>query len=758
MTVTEQYVPTDWVQNGPPGINETRLEKIEQAIKDSFGHRVIGGLNIVGHSWSTGQGIAGRVASMLGVPEDSLVQLGTNGASLTGGDNGGSLNGIRHSSWGTVLQALLPQAMYSVNLQGAEVDRSTMLLFGINDPLNDWAFWSLLGVPAWKHALRTVISRAMACGVFRSNHSSVVKTTGFATTVTDNTRNSGPNYIRSTANGDKITITLPSDFPGGVVSLCWIGTPNGGASLNGALTNVATTVPLVAAGKLPASGVYVAQVDSEKMLVTGGQGTASLTVTRGVGGTTAASHLTNATVMVALDTYGVDYTGTVGMATGTTKLSGQGQSQTPVSVVKRLLCSANDAGKTIICTVSGIVAGDTGAQINFDSWWVEAAKPAPVMVCNAPRYKYGGIWSLNSIAATLDQNNATAAVVAEFPTNVAVVDLDAVFWATTGTLNGAINSSVTTISVNQQGGAFGTALTGHSIRIDSEDMFITSMSGTGPWSLTVTRGYNGTIAASHSNLAHVADRTLFGSDNVHPNNAGSARIAREIYRKTIETLLNISPDTISLAAPTWPRKRQLHSPGIVDGWWVVPPSLVRNGNPPADSQTAHPIYIPERCIITDVGLYVVTGVASTSFRFGLWSGTVSGGKPDDLLTELGTVATTANNTWAASTGQHYIVEPGWYWVGGANQGAGADPTVHCLVACFYQVPFVADPGMGGLNTRIEGIAAEPDIGGGFIGYYDSGNTGVITGALANFATPAFGAFAVTTVPRISIKVRAHHLL
>lgn len=61
-------------------------------------------------------------------------------------------------------------------------------------------------------------------------------------------------------------------------------------------TTGATTISVTSAAGFPGSGTYAIQVDSEVMLVTGGQGTTTWTVTRGANGSTAATHSSGATV------------------------------------------------------------------------------------------------------------------------------------------------------------------------------------------------------------------------------------------------------------------------------------------------------------------------------------------------------------------------------------------------------------------------------------------------------------------------------
>jgi len=62
------------------------------------------------------------------------------------------------------------------------------------------------------------------------------------------------------------------------------------------LTAGATTINLVSAGSLPASGNYYAYIDQEQVLVTGGQGTTTLTVSRGQNGTVANAHSQGSTI------------------------------------------------------------------------------------------------------------------------------------------------------------------------------------------------------------------------------------------------------------------------------------------------------------------------------------------------------------------------------------------------------------------------------------------------------------------------------
>ena len=61
-------------------------------------------------------------------------------------------------------------------------------------------------------------------------------------------------------------------------------------TLNGSINNSVTSITVASAAALPLEGEYRILIESELMAVTGGQGTTSLTVTRGVDGTSGASH------------------------------------------------------------------------------------------------------------------------------------------------------------------------------------------------------------------------------------------------------------------------------------------------------------------------------------------------------------------------------------------------------------------------------------------------------------------------------------
>jgi hypothetical protein len=67
-------------------------------------------------------------------------------------------------------------------------------------------------------------------------------------------------------------------------------------TISSAMTAAQTTVSVASASGFPTSGNFRIRIDDEQMTVTGGQGTTTWTVTRGVNGTTAATHGSGQTV------------------------------------------------------------------------------------------------------------------------------------------------------------------------------------------------------------------------------------------------------------------------------------------------------------------------------------------------------------------------------------------------------------------------------------------------------------------------------
>ena len=77
--------------------------------------------------------------------------------------------------------------------------------------------------------------------------------------------------------------------------ICRVG-PGANTTVGSAMTAAQTTITVASAAGFPAGGSFRIRVDDEDMTVTAGQGSTTWTVTRGVNGTTAATHAVGASV------------------------------------------------------------------------------------------------------------------------------------------------------------------------------------------------------------------------------------------------------------------------------------------------------------------------------------------------------------------------------------------------------------------------------------------------------------------------------
>jgi hypothetical protein len=95
------------------------------------------------------------------------------------------------------------------------------------------------------------------------------------------------------------TLTLENTNALGSAASTTLSAKVGTTTLNGAISSSVTSITVTANTTFPASGSYTIIVDNEEMTVTAGQGTNSWTVTRGANGTQAASHSSGANVYQA---------------------------------------------------------------------------------------------------------------------------------------------------------------------------------------------------------------------------------------------------------------------------------------------------------------------------------------------------------------------------------------------------------------------------------------------------------------------------
>lgn len=85
-----------------------------------------------------------------------------------------------------------------------------------------------------------------------------------------------------------------------------------------------------------------------------------------------------------------------------------------------------------------------------------------------------------------------------------------------------------------------------------------------------------------------------------------------------------------------------------------------------------PFYVPSSTTFTKITLLVTTGIASGSARLGIYSDT--SGKPDAIVIDAGTVATTASADATITFGTPQTLAAGWYWLAAVCQTAAATLT------------------------------------------------------------------------------------
>jgi len=732
------------------------------------------GLNVLGHSWTAGATVSGtgtpymeqvgmisRLCSMLGVHEDNLLHLGQSGSRLTADIS--PFSSIPFGGWGGALQYLLPNnssvlldsSNPTIAVGSAPVPGATVIVHGINDIAGDATAQQTQGRTAWQNALRAVISRARSCAVWSSNMPSTgtlawdSAITFGGTWVNQNavTQNTGPGYASTVVNASTVTFTIPQNFMGGTVAVCFIGQFNGRTTLSGAINNSTTTLPVTSNSQFPAASItFVANIaaeganSAEDVLVTTTGGGTSWTVTRGVNGTTPSAHGSGAVVTVkqtAIVTWSTN--GSNATITGTTAVTAQGYMGRPCALVKRFVCTAADAGKTIVATVSGLVASDTTHnKVMFDSVWIESDNPPPAVVANMPRFSYALPYASVSHSDYATWNTDTANIVAEFDSSVKVADLDSAFYPRDATLNGAITNVATSVPVTANSTSFAFTA-GMVVTCDGEDMLVSAVSGSYPsYTLTVTRGYNSTSAVSHLSGRPISDGSWWHTDRIHHNALGHAVCAKVIYDALVSVAPSSTSNQLALASGCWTQDTKVATLGVVDGYFIQPSIAgFSAASFTLNKLWCHPIYVPKEVAVT--GMAVVTSAAgtATSARLGIYDTDWTRARPGTLLCEFPAVATTSIATQISAANTVYKrLRPGWYFLACVNQGTtAANVRMHQTTGTGIQM-CISTP-----NSTASALC----------GYSQTG----VTGAMPSTWT---GLTEETQVPILYLRVRTHQLL
>lgn len=687
----------------------------------------MGCLCIVGHSWTAGtaistngtprfqqQGFAGRLCAMLNIHESNLKHLGTSGSQLsrTTSDTGTPLSGWAgaYAFLGSYSSPNYADTTTSVLSVPAIAQPYPLLItHGINDiqsylTLNS-ATSQTLQKNAFKNALRAVISKHRS-GAEYGNYLSTAGASTWNSAITFNGTwadqssvgsGSGPNIKRSNTVNDYVEFTIPTHYTGGTITMSFVGQGGDYDILTnvGGINNLVTSLTISSASSFPSSLNYVIQIDSEQMLVTGGQGTTTLTVTRGVNGTSAASHAQNAPVYMPIsggtNTIKVNFTGTASGATGSLDLQSPGLNMSPVAMVKRFTCTAADAGKTIRATVAGKITNDTYSYIQFDSVWLETQYPAPVVLENLARFGYPLGYAYVTQQQFIDFNTEITNIKNEFDGAVQIADVDAEWYKRGFFANSNMNNTDVTTTVNvtaNDATTFASLGTGWVAYENGEQMLVTanSLVSGSTFSVTFTRGHAGSTKVSRTTTRLISDMTWMHTDGIHPNALGHAVRAQIIYN-TFKTCVE---PTYGLAASVGVSTQNGRSPvlGMRDQHYQQIPTagtLTANTTFTLNKQWYWPIFVSDTAILDRVA--VVTGTTlgtSTNARFGLYDMDFYRSQPGNLISELGTAATTGSVT-AAEVTCYKVLEPGWYFISVVNQGTTAGG-VRTITGANYILP------------------------------------------------------------------------
>jgi Flp pilus assembly protein TadG len=291
--------------------------------------------------------------------------------------------------------------------------------------------------------------------------------------------------------------------------------PAGPVNLNGALTLAATSVPIKwGGGPAQATNDPVAvgdtiQIDSEQMSVTArsaaANNQATLTVTRHANGTTAATHANNAAVNKVTLPTGANANVTVNTATSTTfspsfpnaieTAVNIASIQNPGTVTVPYFLAATNSGGTI-----------TGGQSS-------AANPFPDVMSSGtlqPGTYYGGICLGSSNGTDCTGNDCAASGSSGGST---AYNPPVTINAPGPPAPGGITAAQTNVPIQWMPMGTDPVSVNDVILVDSEEMLVTQITPAGgpmanmQATLTVQRGYGGTTAATHANMAPVTKFT-----------------------------------------------------------------------------------------------------------------------------------------------------------------------------------------------------------------------------------------------------------
>lgn len=715
------------VAKGGTGATDVAGAKAALGLSSVFGQ--FGGLFSFGHSYTVLGGNASaidtmstftrRFAAALDIPSEEVELWGKIGAAAGSPSDGSDTDapGI-----GVVLRHHFPNHWYTAARTAYQASRAkpalSLITLGYNELSRDTA---TLAAASMKHGLRTLISRMRASHLYNDDASVFAYGGGHWSTPAYAFGTAGTSH-KTTTNADSFTLTLPTDFLGGVVGICLVANKNLQPTLNGTINNSVTTLVVstntskgtVAGNDLNAGDVIL--IGTEQILLGATADHLTFTgCTRAHNSTVAASHNSGVAVNMPTTTATVTWSGTATGATGTTSVAGQGSAGQPIQIVKRFALTSADAGKTIIGTLGGLVGNEA---LQVDSAWVEDTNLPFVIVVGQPHF-HGAIYSWIGATATTFEAVYTALCggSGEFDANVIYADAPATFTPKTqATLNTTLSSGTTTVNLNPTDATNCVIGVGSRLRTINdaaayEEMLVTAITKTDTthWSLTVTRNYNGTTAGAVTAGREFNEmRYIRSDDNVHPSDLGH-ELLDVVILDTLSTTTQTTLQIAGAAGYTMRRRPRMRDTGFYYVCEQINNSARSTFTPVKDTLYCFPFEVTETCLITEIGTEITTLAASSLVRYVVFAD--GPGRPGYIANDLGSVATTATGVAAITPGIPIPVRPGWYWIGLVfNDTSGAAMPVlrgfaagNVIPARGYRIPILVEPS----NANTSSTSAAP---------------------------------------------------
>ena len=693
-------------------------------------------LTTTGHSWAASgetsaygfgnfgtTGLLGRFLGLLGIHENNHTHLAVGAAYLC---RTTSAFGAANSGWAGVARFVIPynhplMADTTVlNYTNFPEPQPSSFLFvhHINDISIIGTGLTTAGLAiittAFMNALRFCISRARAGNLYTSYYDSsaaiawdttvITGTSGFSATASTGT-NTGVAVYRSTTNTNTITLTIPSTYSrNGVFAVAFLSNYQTQTTTSTVMnsSDVTTAIVVVASTDFRVNDIiqmYSGGVASnELMQITVITNTTNITVSRGFNSTTKTTHASGDELFIRNDAT-LTVTGTAANATGTLDVSSSnslpsqarsgGRQKTPT--VKRFILTAADAGKTFIFTVGSIMTGATNTEVDFDSAWIESYDPQPVVVCNAPIYGLSGGYSTPTYAQYIAWNTSMAAICAEFIDGaVRIGDIATPMGKMSATLNANITSaagiSATVTAIDSA--TFATFGDNTTFCVEGERLRPSSITNNNDGTFTLnslTRAEDGTTAASHVAGKTISEGSWMSNDAIHANAFGCAAMAA-IFYEALKTCTETSAYTLAFAGGNSSQDNRANNLGLYNNSYLTLPTNVQTNNAGiVGTMYAHPIYIPQVCVVNLIGTVVTTLNASSTLRFGIYGPDLSRSRPQYLLKEFGTVGGTTTGFRSVTT--NHILRPGWYFLVVSDQGTVC--TKRCIGASGLNLPYLS---------------------------------------------------------------------